>query len=218
MVQGILLLTLLQIVVNRHWLLRSIRSTTLLSVGAFLLAMPDSARCDDNILDAIPNADTSWVGTWAGSPSGTNNPNFASSAYNATNAFSNQTIRLIVHASLGGSRVRIRLSNEISDAPINIGSAHIALTSMGAGIIAGSDRTLTFNGGSLTVTIPPNAVMLSDFVKLDVPALADLSVSLLSTGHGHCHHCRADQPANELRRADGQWRHHWLCDPITGHR
>ncbi len=127
---------------------------------------------------SIPGADLNWISTWAGSPSSDANFAFAGSAYNGNNTFNNQTVRLIVHASLGGSRVRVRLSNELSGAPLRIGAAHIALSAGGASIAVGSDRTLTFSGGEGSVMIPAGAPVLSDPVKLDVPALADLTVTL----------------------------------------
>ena len=42
--------------------------------------------------------------------------------------FDDQTVRLIVHVSVGGTRVRIRLSNAFGDRPLRIRAAHIAIT------------------------------------------------------------------------------------------
>ena len=39
----------------------------------------------------------------------------------------NQTLRQIVHTSIGGSRARVVLSNAYGTAPVTIGAAHIAL-------------------------------------------------------------------------------------------
>ena len=41
--------------------------------------------------------------------------------------FDNQTIRMMVRATIGGRRVRIRLSNLFGKTPLRIGAAHIAL-------------------------------------------------------------------------------------------
>jgi lysophospholipase L1-like esterase len=111
-----------------------------------------------------------WVGTWGTAPAG---PPLAAD----TQSFSNQTLRLIVHTTIGGSRVRIRISNELGTTPLRIGEAHIALRQGGANIVAGSDRPLTFSGGR-SIVVPPGAPVLSDPVDLDVPALSDLAVSL----------------------------------------
>jgi len=111
--------------------------------------------------------DTQWVGTWAASPQ----------PVAAPIQISGQTIRQIVHTSIGGGRVRVRFSNAYGTSPLLIGAAHVAISAGGASIVEGSDRTLAFNG-SPTVAIPAGALAVSDAVTLDVPALGDLAVSL----------------------------------------
>ena len=88
-----------------------------------------------------------------------------------------QTVRQIAHVSIGGSRVRIVLSNEYGTRPLTIGAAHIAVAGAGSSIVAGSDRPLTF-GGRTSFTIPPGAPAVSDPVDLSVPALGNVAVSL----------------------------------------
>jgi lysophospholipase L1-like esterase len=90
--------------------------------------------------------------------------------------FNNQTLRQIVHTSIGGDRARVRLSTFGASALV-VGSAHIGLRDSGAAIIPASDRTLTF-GGQSSITIPPGASVLSDAVDLDIPALSDVAVSV----------------------------------------
>jgi lysophospholipase L1-like esterase len=84
---------------------------------------------------------------------------------------------MIVRASIGGRRVRVRLSNAYGTAALQIGAAHVALRDKGADIVAGSDRPLTFSGGA-SFSIPPGAEILSDPVDLDVPALSYLTISV----------------------------------------
>jgi lysophospholipase L1-like esterase len=115
-----------------------------------------------------------WCATWGAAMAG---PPVAGSAL----SFSSQTLRLIVHTSIGGSRVRVRLSNEMGSTPLRIGAAHIGLRASGASLVAGSGRDLSF-GGKATATIPPGAPLVSDPVDLAVPALADLAVSLYLPG------------------------------------
>ncbi len=124
----------------------------------------------------VPAADaTHWVATWAASPS-IQNPDPAAMRTRKLE-FTNQTMREIVHTSIGGDTVRIKLSNVFGTQPVNVSTTHIAL-SAGAGAIApGSDRPLTFSGKP-TVSILPGALVLSDPVKLDVPVLGDLAISL----------------------------------------
>jgi lysophospholipase L1-like esterase len=97
-----------------------------------------------------------------------------------TTTFENQTLREIVHISIGGDTLRVRLSNEFGTVPLVIGDAHLARRAAGATsgtTAAGTDRRLTF-GGRSTVAIPAGAPMLSDPVGLHVPAGADLVISI----------------------------------------
>jgi len=96
-------------------------------------------------------------------------------------SFNNQTLRMIVHTSIGGSRVRIQLSNAFGATPLRIGAAHIALRAKDSATVPGSDRALTFSGQP-SFTIPPGAVILSDPVNLDVPQRGDLAVSVFVPG------------------------------------
>lgn len=111
-----------------------------------------------------------WCATWGTAPAG---PPPAAN----TLAFSNQTLRLIVRTSIGGNRVRVRLSNEFGATPLRIGAAHVGVRSSGANLVAGSGRELTF-GGSPGATIAPGDPLLSDPVGMSIPALADLAISV----------------------------------------
>ncbi|HET9933395.1 MAG TPA: SGNH/GDSL hydrolase family protein, partial [Polyangiaceae bacterium] len=79
--------------------------------------------------------------------------------------------------SLGGSWVRLRLSNAHGQRPLVVGSTHLGLQKSGASIVAGTDRAVTF-GGQPSITIPVGAHVLSDPVRLEVAALSNVSVSL----------------------------------------
>ncbi len=124
----------------------------------------------------IPSSvQTHWAGTWGASPS-PQLPDVAQMS-KAKLTFRNQTLREIVHVSIGGSLVRVRLSNAYGKEALEIGAAHIALRQKGAAIVAGSDHVLTFSGRS-SVTIPPNALVLSDAVPLEVRPSSDLAISI----------------------------------------
>src|SRR5262245_24371237 len=116
--------------------------------------------------------DKHWVGTWGNA---LHQPDLGVPGLN-NSGFNNQTLRQIVHVSVGGSQVRVRLST-FGASGLVVGAAHIALRDTGAAIVAGSDRTLTF-GETPSITIPAGAVVVSDPVDLDVPDESDLAVSL----------------------------------------
>jgi lysophospholipase L1-like esterase len=89
----------------------------------------------------------------------------------------NQTVRMIVHTSIGGNKVRIELANAFGKEPVVFGGAHIAIRTNGSSIDAGSDRQLTF-AGKREVEMRPGVVVVSDPVNLDVRPMSDLAVSL----------------------------------------
>ena len=110
-----------------------------------------------------------WIGTWATAPQ----PPMPGHVQ----SFRNQTLRLIVHTSAGGTKVRIKISNSFGDHPLLVGGAHIARRTDAAEIDPTSDRTLKFHGKSST-TVAAGSMVVSDPVALEVPALSDLAVSL----------------------------------------
>jgi hypothetical protein len=110
-----------------------------------------------------------WIGTWATAPQ--------PSMPGRPQTFQNQSLRLIVHISAGGTKVRIKISNTYGEHPLLIGGAHIARRIAGAEIDPSSDRTLKFHGQSST-TVAAESMAVSDPVELDVPALSDLAISL----------------------------------------
>ena len=92
----------------------------------------------------------------------------------------NQTLRQIVHTSIGGSRARLVLSNAFGTAPLMVGAVNIARRDRDETIQAGG-RPLTFSGRA-SITIPPFAVAYSDPVTLTVPPLADIAIDLYLPG------------------------------------
>jgi lysophospholipase L1-like esterase len=107
-----------------------------------------------------------WVGTWTATPAPADGA-----------ALANITLRMTPRVSIGGGTIRVRVSNAYGVRPLVIGAARVALRDSGAGIVAATDRPLTF-GGEAKATIAAGAVLVSDPVALDVPPLADLAVSL----------------------------------------
>jgi len=118
-------------------------------------------------------AQTTWVGTWATAPMVGNNPNGTTGGDSATGS----TLRETVHVSLGGSTVRVILTNEFGKESLTLGGAQIALPAPDGAIVPASAKPLTFSG-SASVTIPPGALVVSDAVAFHLKPLSDLSVSL----------------------------------------
>jgi lysophospholipase L1-like esterase len=121
-------------------------------------------------------AGAKWIGSWGASPAmpmaaPANNP------ARGTASFNNQTVTQIVRLSAGGSRLRLRLSNEYGPKPLQVGVVRVALVSADGAVIAGSERAVSFSGAA-SATLPAGAPMLSDPVALPTRPLSRLRVSL----------------------------------------
>lgn len=107
-----------------------------------------------------------WVGTWAVAPTPAEGV-----------ALNNVTLRMNGRVSLGGTLLRVRLTNAYGTKPLEIGAAHVGLRAEGAAVVPASNRKLTF-GGESSAVIAAGALLISDPVELDVPALADIAVTV----------------------------------------
>ena len=112
-----------------------------------------------------------WVGTWTAS---------LASPDGLGIAVSNRTIRQVAHTSIGGRRMRVRLANTFGTVPLRIDAVAVALVADGARI-PGTGRSVTF-GGAPSITIPQGARVVSDPVRLRVPADGDVMVSFYVAG------------------------------------
>lgn len=90
----------------------------------------------------------------------------------------NATMRQIIHLSLGGKELRVRLSNAFGLAPLHLSAVHIAkpVSPASSSIVPGSDRPLTFSGAP-DVTIPAGAEYFSDPISYPMPPLSDLAIT-----------------------------------------
>jgi lysophospholipase L1-like esterase len=124
---------------------------------------------------AAAAAGAHWVVSWGANPS----PPLSDAVQGSVRglAFDHQTLREIVHLSVGGSTVRVRFSNMFGKQSLEIGAARLALRTSDSAIAVASDRPLIF-GGAAGIAIPPNAFVVSDPVELAVPAGGDLAISI----------------------------------------
>jgi lysophospholipase L1-like esterase len=114
-----------------------------------------------------------WVATWAASPMAPTplQPNLA------IRGFADQTVRDIVFTSVGGRRVRIRLSNTFGARPLRIGQASVGVVQDGAGLLPGTIQPVLFDGRT-SVTVRAGAEVVSDPVPLPVSPMEKLAVSI----------------------------------------
>lgn len=114
---------------------------------------------------AVRNTGRHWTGGWAASTSG----------HPAVGPWRDRTLRLVVHTSAGGPRVRARFDNTFAATPVRIGGATVAVRAAGAAARKAPVR-LSF-GGARGVEIPAGAQAYSDPLAFTVPAGSDLLVS-----------------------------------------
>ncbi|MGW7526753.1 SGNH/GDSL hydrolase family protein [Streptomyces sp. NPDC054783] len=135
-------------------------------LGVLLLAMLPGTRAPAVAEPAPPP----WTGSWETAPSGT------------ASALPGAAIRNVVHLSVGGTAVRIRLGNRFGTAPLRLGAVTVALRrGTGPDAVPGTLRTATFHGAP-TATVPPGQDTVTDPVPLPVPAAADLLVTVYTPG------------------------------------
>ena len=99
----------------------------------------------------------------------------------AGGTLTDMTVRNILRTSVGGSDLRIRLSNAHGDQPLVTDSVYVGRHQAGASVVPGTSRRLTF-GGKTSVRIPPGGMAISDPLPGAVPAQTSLTVSLHVVG------------------------------------
>jgi lysophospholipase L1-like esterase len=130
-------------------------------VAGMLTVLPSSFAKDSS----------TWVGSWACSPQLVEPQNRPPEP-----GLRGNTLRQLVHLTLGGGEIRLRFSNEFGTTPLVLDSVHIALPA-GPGLIRPeTDHGVMFNG-KVSVSIPAGALMFSDPIAFPVAALSDLAVT-----------------------------------------
>ena len=119
-------------------------------------------------------AQNKWVATWATSPQ----PDTDETVLKAEE-LSAGTMRQIVHLSVGGARLRLRLSNRYGTEPLHVTAVHLAkaVAPGSPKILPGSDKAVLFSGRA-DVVIPAGADYISDPVEFNAPPLSDLAITL----------------------------------------
>ncbi|HEX3697899.1 MAG TPA: GDSL-type esterase/lipase family protein [Polyangia bacterium] len=133
----------------------------------------------DTSTDAPDSGDASgastWTGTWAAAPDGT------------CGASVGQTLRTIVHTSIGGNAARVRVSNARGNGPLHISNVHLAQRTTGSSIDVATDKALTF-AGQPDVTVAAGMFALSDGADFVVKPLSDVAISffVMASSGGTC--------------------------------
>jgi hypothetical protein len=143
-------------------------------------ALMGAALVGSLLLSACSSFDASpprTYATWAASPSDYNAVPTTTGIVPPPMTFTNQTLRHTMQISLGGDRVRVRFSNVFGPQALPIASARVARSIDGAGTDPAADARLTV-AGQPSFTVPAGSEVWSDPVALQVPANADVAVSV----------------------------------------
>ena len=113
-----------------------------------------------------------WVGTWATAPEFTGAGDMPQHT-----TLTDNSIRQIVHVSIGGDVLRLQLSNEFSREAVEIRSIFIADAGDSTAIDTKTVRYLTFNG-KRNVTIEGGKALFSDELRYALKPLQRLSITI----------------------------------------
>ena len=122
-------------------------------------------------LSAAPAQAQSWSRSWMAAPLVSRTPP------EKRPDLGNRTLRQVVRISTGGTRIRLRLSNEMSTQPLLLGAVHVALAGDNGETLPGTDQIVTFNQAQ-GATIPARAPLLSDPIAMPVKPLARIAISI----------------------------------------
>ncbi|WP_328469882.1 GDSL-type esterase/lipase family protein [Actinoplanes sp. NBC_00393] len=144
------------------------RALLLGGAGTVLLAATPGAAGQRNPVREAPTR----VATWATAPTAVKPGQVITVA--------NQTIRQVVHLSVGGDRPCVTLTNTFGTSAVRIATARIALrrgTFDSVATVPGTGRQLTF-GGRTEAVLPAGGTLTSDPADLILPPGGDLVISL----------------------------------------
>ncbi len=139
-------------------------ATTVAAAGPHASAPAEAA------VPAAPASTSDWVASWGAAP--------AAAEPDSSRGFPGMSIRNVVHTSVGGTAARVTLSNLFGAVPLTL--THVTLgVAAGPGeadAVPGELAALAFSGRA-SVTIAAGASVVSDPVRLRVPAAADLLIT-----------------------------------------
>ncbi|MDN3356465.1 SGNH/GDSL hydrolase family protein [Actinomadura sp. DC4] len=117
-----------------------------------------------------------WVGTWAASPQQPRPAGLGSPGNPDLRGFTGQTLRQIVHTSVGGTDLRIHVSNAYGTQTLVLGNATVGVQKTDAELTA-APVPVTFHGRH-GARVPAGSEAVSDPIPLRVAPLTNLSVSI----------------------------------------
>lgn len=150
----------------RRWITFIVACATVGGVG---IGLSSAAAVADETVGPRAGSATIEDGTWTASTDRTGG------------VVNDQTVRDIVHTNIGGSGLRVALSNVFGSKAVTFGRVTVGVRQTGADVVPGSERQLTFSGLQ-SITVPAGAEVLSDPLPGEVAPQQDLAVSIYVQG------------------------------------
>jgi lysophospholipase L1-like esterase len=120
----------------------------------------------------VGDAAGEWVGTWSTSQQLTEPRNLPPAP-----GLSGNTLRQVVHVSVGGERLRVRFSNAFGTSPVTLTAARLAVSVGDGAIDPATERVITFAGGP-EVTIPTGGDISSDPLAFGLRPVSDVAITV----------------------------------------
>ncbi len=153
----------------------AVTSALVLLGSSLVLSGSGGAAAAGSPVSPQPTHGIQWANTWFAAVT------HGDSAGSTNAGLNNQSVRLIVHTTVSGSQVRIRLSNEHGDQPVMVGHATVAEPDTSTASLSDIDpltlHELSF-GGQPSAVMNKGAELLSDPVDLPVASQQDLVVTV----------------------------------------
>jgi lysophospholipase L1-like esterase len=113
-----------------------------------------------------------WVGTWGTAPQLMEPRNLPPPP-----GLTSNTLRQVVHVSIGGKKMCVRFSNAFGNGPMSMAAVRAAVSAGGSAIKTETEKALTFSGQP-SVTIPAGETILSDSLDFELAPLSDVAVTV----------------------------------------
>jgi lysophospholipase L1-like esterase len=129
-----------------------------------------------SLVRVAATASPQWLTSWQAAPQ------LVEVANNPPSPLAGTVVRQFVHASAGGTRLRVLFGNVFGGGPLTILAAHVAASAAGPGALVDSsidpatDTPLTFSGAP-GATVPAGASLWSDEVAFALAPLSNLGIT-----------------------------------------
>lgn len=151
--------------------IEAVAKVAILVAAALLVAASPVASA------TAPTEADHWVASWTASPTDSVTP-FDGALIPVPEVLVDQTLRMIVTPHLGGTELRLHLSNRFGDAPAQFGNVTVGVERSGTV----SDLSPVTFGGSAQVSVPIGQDVVSDPVALAFTPFTPLAVSIFVPG------------------------------------